>query len=231
MTEHLRRSERIRSRKNKSQWNQLDAQKSWFYLPLSSELRGTNRQDIADAFLSTPKVHTFDSHCQSTCSSHDSCRMLEHRNLCDLHSWWSIHARGVAMDRNRCLKDIERVNQVFLRFDAILTFASWRGVAPNAIRMTLPRRIANKWMFLRTLVLDRCADRKILSNNCCVVKNVGRAARKRRMLANIMKIIEIASDVVPQPVSTAIENDAVLLAVVVVRLVLAPRRLHHNITW
>lgn len=85
-------------------------------------------------------------------------------------------------------------------------------------------------MFLRTFVLDRCADREILSYDCCVVENVGRAARKRRMLADVVKIIEITSDVVPQPVSLPIEDSAVLLAVVVVRLVLAPRRLHYDVT-
>lgn len=85
-------------------------------------------------------------------------------------------------------------------------------------------------MLLRTLVLDGCADREILSHDRRVVKDVGRAARQRFVLAHKVKIVEVASDVIPQPIARAIEHRAVLLAVVVVRLVLAPRRLHHDVT-
>lgn len=50
------------------------------------------------------------------------------------------------------------------------------------------------------------------------------------MLADKMKIVEIAADVIPKPISTAIENDAVLFAVVVVGLILTPSWLHDDVT-
>jgi len=42
------------------------------------------------------------------------------------------------------------------------------------------------------------------------------------MLAHPVKVVEVAADVVPLPPSAAVQHDAVLLAVVVVGLVLAP---------
>lgn len=41
-------------------------------------------------------------------------------------------------------------------------------------------------------------------------------------LADPVKVVEIAADVIPEPAATSVQHDAVLLAVVVVRLVLAP---------
>lgn len=45
-----------------------------------------------------------------------------------------------------------------------------------------------------------------------------------------MKIVEVAADVVPEPGPTAVQDNAVLLAVVVVGLVLAPVRLLDDLT-
>ena len=39
-----------------------------------------------------------------------------------------------------------------------------------------------------------------------------------------MNLIQIAADVVPQPVTTAVKYDAILFAIVVVGLLTAPRR-------
>jgi hypothetical protein len=50
------------------------------------------------------------------------------------------------------------------------------------------------------------------------------------MLADEVKVIKITSDVIPKPVSGTIKHRAVLFTVVVVRLVLAPSRLHDGIT-
>lgn len=41
-------------------------------------------------------------------------------------------------------------------------------------------------------------------------------------LADPVKVIEVAANIIPQPAATSVEHDAVLLAIVVVRLVLAP---------
>lgn len=41
-------------------------------------------------------------------------------------------------------------------------------------------------------------------------------------LADPVEIVEVTADVIPQPAATSVQHDAVLLAVVVVRLVLAP---------
>lgn len=49
------------------------------------------------------------------------------------------------------------------------------------------------------------------------------------VLADPVKVVQIAPDVVPQPGPSAVENDAVLLAVVVIRLVFTPRRLGYHL--
>lgn len=85
-------------------------------------------------------------------------------------------------------------------------------------------------MFLRTLVLDRRADGKVPTDDGGIEVDIRRAAGERRMLAHEVKIIEVASDVVPQPISASVKNHAILLSVVIIWLVLAPRRLHHDIT-
>lgn len=41
-------------------------------------------------------------------------------------------------------------------------------------------------------------------------------------LADPVKVVEITADVIPEPATTSVQHDAILLAVVVVRLVLAP---------
>lgn len=41
-------------------------------------------------------------------------------------------------------------------------------------------------------------------------------------LADPVEVIEVTADVIPEPAATSVQHDAVLLAVVVVRLVLAP---------
>ena len=48
-------------------------------------------------------------------------------------------------------------------------------------------------------------------------------------LAYPVQVVEVTADVVPQPGSTAVQDDAVLLAVVVVGLVLAPLRLVNHL--
>ena len=49
-------------------------------------------------------------------------------------------------------------------------------------------------------------------------------------LTNPVEVVQVASDVVPEPGSATIEDDAILLAVVIVRLVLAPVRLLYDLT-
>lgn len=49
-------------------------------------------------------------------------------------------------------------------------------------------------------------------------------------LADPVKVIEVTADVIPEPAATSVEHDAVLLTVVVVRLVLAPGWLLHNLS-
>jgi len=51
------------------------------------------------------------------------------------------------------------------------------------------------------------------------------------MLADPVQIVEVAADVIPEPVAAAIQDNTVLLAVVVIRLVLAPRRASHHLTY
>jgi len=41
-------------------------------------------------------------------------------------------------------------------------------------------------------------------------------------LADPVKVVQIAADIIPEPTATSVQHDAVLLAVVVVGLVLAP---------
>lgn len=48
-------------------------------------------------------------------------------------------------------------------------------------------------------------------------------------LADPVKVIEVTADVIPEPTATSVEHNAVLLAVVVVRLVLAPGWPLHNL--
>lgn len=50
-------------------------------------------------------------------------------------------------------------------------------------------------------------------------------------LADPVEVVEVAADVVPQPTATSVQHDAVLLAVVVVRLVLAPGWPLHDLAW
>lgn len=50
-------------------------------------------------------------------------------------------------------------------------------------------------------------------------------------LADPMKVVKIAADVIPEPAATSVQHDAVLLAIVVVRLVLAPRWLLYDLAW
>lgn len=85
-------------------------------------------------------------------------------------------------------------------------------------------------MFLRTLILDCGTDCQILACDCRIVENIWRAARQRRMLTHKVEIVEIAADVIPKPVASSIENHTILFAVVVVRLILAPCRLHNDFT-
>jgi len=47
-------------------------------------------------------------------------------------------------------------------------------------------------------------------------------------LADPVKVIKIAADVIPKPATTSVQHDAVLLAIVIVRLFLAPRWLLHD---
>jgi len=77
-------------------------------------------------------------------------------------------------------------------------------------------------VFLGAFVLDACANRKVLSDDCCVVQNVGRATSKRRMLTDEVQVVQVTANVIPQPIASAIQHDAVLLAIVVVWLVFAP---------
>lgn len=49
-------------------------------------------------------------------------------------------------------------------------------------------------------------------------------------LADPVKVIEVAADVIPKPAATSVEHDAVLFAVVIVRLVLAPGWPLHDFT-
>lgn len=51
---------------------------------------------------------------------------------------------------------------------------------------------------------------------------------KLTVLANEMQVIQIATDIIPQPVPTAIQNNAILFAVIIVRLIFAPRRFRDN---
>jgi len=48
-------------------------------------------------------------------------------------------------------------------------------------------------------------------------------------LTDPVKVIKIAADIIPEPAATSVQHDAILLAVVVVRLVLAPGWLLHNL--
>lgn len=48
-------------------------------------------------------------------------------------------------------------------------------------------------------------------------------------LADPVKVVEIAADVIPEPTATSVKHDAVLLAVVIVRLILAPGWLLHDL--
>lgn len=54
---------------------------------------------------------------------------------------------------------------------------------------------------------------------------------KLTALADPVQVVEVAADVVPEPGSATVEDDAVLLAVVVVGLVLAPAGLENHLAW
>lgn len=51
------------------------------------------------------------------------------------------------------------------------------------------------------------------------------------VLAHIVQVVQIAAHIVPQPVAAAVQHHAILLAVVVVGLVLAPGGLQHNVAY
>lgn len=58
-----------------------------------------------------------------------------------------------------------------------------------------------------------------------------RFASTLTMLTNKMQIIQITAHIIPQPISATIEHHAILLPIVIVRLLFAPRRLQDGITF
>lgn len=46
-----------------------------------------------------------------------------------------------------------------------------------------------------------------------------------------MQIVQVAAHIIPQPIASAIEDDTVLFAIIIIRLILAPGRLLHYFTW
>lgn len=154
------------------------------------------------------------------CLNAEACSILWHNNCAMIERF-----QRTAID---ICKRTEYLSHFY--YDTKLTFASRCCWAPHSVWLTLPGCIADQWVFFRALVLDGCADREILPSDCRVVENVGWAARKRRMLANEVKVIKIATDVIPKPVPSAVENYTILFAVVVVWLILPPSWLHHNVT-
>lgn len=65
----------------------------------------------------------------------------------------------------------------------------------------------------------------------------GRESQKNKafflltVLTDPMKIIQIAADVIPKPISPPVQNGAILFSVVIVRLIFSPWRFWHDLTW
>ena len=59
----------------------------------------------------------------------------------------------------------------------------------------------------------------------------GGLIHSQTMLANEMQIIQIAANVIPQPIPSAIQNNAILFAIVIVWLIFAPGRFQYDIAY
>lgn len=70
---------------------------------------------------------------------------------------------------------------------------------------------------------------KIIINHLINCTHTALASRTHTMLTHEMQIVEITADVVPQPITTAVEHNTILFAIVIVRLVFAPCWLQHCI--